>query len=45
MQYSWGEWDLLTNREIRVLRVCHTRLTNLKLPAKAMSTPEVETTK
>jgi hypothetical protein len=38
-EYSWREWDLAHNREVRVLRVCQSSFENLDGTARRKSFP------
>jgi len=37
VEYSWREWDLLNNREARVLRVCQSSFENVDGTARQES--------
>jgi hypothetical protein len=39
VEYSWREWDLFNNREVRVLRVCQSSFENVDGTARRVSPP------
>jgi hypothetical protein len=36
--YSWREWDLLANREVRLFRVCHSPFEDFENPRSPIKT-------